>query len=165
MTNYRRRRAKPKPIGPNYQVNQYIRAEEVRLLDEEGSMLGVYKVSEALRMANEKEFDLIEINPKAQPPIVKMMDYNKFKYQISKSSQNKKTSNDMKTVRVSVRVSPHDLAVRARQIEKVFGKRTQSKNAGSDAWSGETTPGSCGGSYEKFCANDRDSIRLGKGAK
>ncbi|NJS40820.1 translation initiation factor IF-3 [Candidatus Gracilibacteria bacterium] len=122
MTNYRRRRAKPKPIGPNYQVNQYIRAEEVRLLDEEGSMLGVYKVSEALRMANEKEFDLIEINPKAQPPIVKMMDYNKFKYQISKSSQNKKTSNDMKTVRVSVRVSPHDLAVRARQIEKFLEK-------------------------------------------
>ncbi len=122
MTNYRRRRAKPKPTGPFYRINQYIKSPQVRLLDEESEMLGVFSIKEALTMSREKELDLIEINPKAEPPIVKLMDYNKFKYQQSKSTQTKKTGNEMKTVRVSVRVSPHDLLVRAKQIEKFIEK-------------------------------------------
>ena len=85
-------------------------------------MLGVFPIIDAMAMARERELDLIEINPKAEPPIVKLMDYNKFKYQQSKNTQPKKTGNEMKTVRVSVRVSPHDLLVRAKQIEKFIEK-------------------------------------------
>lgn len=123
MTNYRRRRAKPKDTGRKFRINKQIRANEVRLLDEEGAMIGIIPTREALQMAEEKEFDLIEINPKSNPPVCKMMDYNKFKYQQSKANQaNKQKKNEMKTLRVSVRVSPNDLNVRAKKAEQFLEK-------------------------------------------
>lgn len=123
MTNYRRRRAKPKDTSKKFRINKQIRANEVRLLDPEGSMLGIFSVKEALAMAIEQELDLIEINPKSQPPVCRIMDYNKFKYQQAKSNQaNKQKKNEMKTLRVSVRVSLNDLGVRARKAEGFLEK-------------------------------------------
>jgi translation initiation factor IF-3 len=122
MTNYRRRRAKPKPTGQIFKINQQIKADQVRILDEENQMLGIFDFKTAQDMADEQGFDLIEINPKSDPPIIRMMAYSKFKYQQSKSQTPKKTGNEMKTVRVSVRVSPHDLVVRAKQIDKFLEK-------------------------------------------
>jgi translation initiation factor IF-3 len=114
MTNYRRRRGKPKDTTRKFKLNKQIRADEVRLLDPEGAMLGIFSAREALAMAQEQELDLIEINPKSTPPVCRIIDYNKFKYLQAKSAQaNKPKSTEMKTLRVSVRVSINDLKVRA----------------------------------------------------
>ena len=66
--------------------NEKIRAREVRLIDEDGKQLGIVPTSEALRIAREKELDLVEISPKATPPVCKIMDYGKFKYQLAKKA-------------------------------------------------------------------------------
>jgi translation initiation factor IF-3 len=123
MTNYRRRRAKPVDTTRKFKINKQIRAEEVRLLDPEGAMLGVFSAREAYAMAQEQELDLIEINPKSEPPVCRIMDYNKFKYQQSKSgAANKPRKTEMKTLRVSVRVSLNDLQVRAKKAEQFLEK-------------------------------------------
>jgi translation initiation factor IF-3 len=123
MTNYRRKKKPQKDTGKKYRINRRIEADEVRVVDDEGGMLGILSRSEALRVAEEKERDLVEINPKANPPVVKIIDFNKFKYQQAKSEANKpKKTKEMKTIRVSVRVSVHDMAVRAKKIDEFLDK-------------------------------------------
>jgi translation initiation factor IF-3 len=123
MTNYRRKRTQPKDRAPNYNVNDQINAPELRVLDEEGKMLGVFSRSEVLRMAEERFLDVIEVNPKGNPPVVKFMDYNKFKYQTQKNKANKVAKiDDVKQIRISVRISIHDMEVQARKIEKFLQK-------------------------------------------
>jgi translation initiation factor IF-3 len=123
MTNYRRKRTPPKDLGKKFNLNQAIQAKEVRILDDEGGMIGVFSIQEALRLAEEKELDLIEINPKANPPVVKLMDYYKFKYQLAKTEAAKpKKKDEIKTLRVSVRVSINDLQVRANKLKEFLEK-------------------------------------------
>ncbi|MBC7472096.1 MAG: translation initiation factor IF-3 [candidate division SR1 bacterium] len=123
MTNYRRRRTQPKDAGKRYNINEALIGKEFRVLDEEGAMLGIMSRKDALTMAETKELDLIEINPKAEPPVVKLMDFYKFKYQQSKSDAAKKIKKEeTKTIRVSVRVSINDLNVRANKIKEFLGK-------------------------------------------
>ncbi len=128
MTNYRRKKNPPRDLGKKFNVNNQIIAKEVRVLDHEGGMLGVFPLHEALRIAQEKELDIIEINPKAQPPVVKMMDFYKFKYQQAKSEAAKpKKKDEIKTLRVSVRVSINDLQVRANKIKEFITKEFRVK--------------------------------------
>lgn len=123
MTNYRRKKPPVKDTTKKFSINEYIKAPEVRVIDSEGGMVGIMKTMDAVNMAAENGFDLIEINPKAEPPVVRMMDYHKFKYQQAKAQQNNKPKkDDIKTIRVSVRVSPHDLAVRAKKIDQFLEK-------------------------------------------
>ena len=68
-------------------INEEIRAREVRLVDEEGEQLGLFTLSDALKLAEEKSLDLVEIAPTAKPPVCKTMDYGKFKYEQSKKEK------------------------------------------------------------------------------
>ncbi len=121
MTNYRRRRKKYKrDSSPRFNVNTRIRAKEVRLINEEG-MLGIMSIEKAKGMAEELEMDLVEINPKASPPVVKLVDYNKFKYQLAKAKEKQVQKKD-KLLRVSVRVSDNDLKVRAKKADDFLQK-------------------------------------------
>jgi len=121
MTNYRRRRKKYKrDSSPRFNVNTRIRAKEVRLINEEG-MLGIMSIEKAKSMAEELEMDLVEINPKASPPVVKLVDYNKFKYQLAKAKEKQVQKKD-KLLRVSVRVSDNDLKVRAKKADDFLQK-------------------------------------------
>lgn len=122
MTNYRRRKRAKRVKEKRYVVNGRIKADEVRLVDEEGGMIGVLSFDEAAKLAEDKEMDLVEINPKADPPVVKLIDYNKFKYQMSKSGADKQKKKTEKTLRVSVRVSENDLAVRAKKAQDFLEK-------------------------------------------
>jgi translation initiation factor IF-3 len=123
MTNYRRKRTLPKDKTPKYSVNEQIGGVELRVLDGEGQMMGIFTRSQVLEMAQEKEMDVIEINPKANPPVVKLMDYNKFKYQVAKSQASKqKKADEVKTIRMSVRISIHDMQVQARKIDQFLSK-------------------------------------------
>ena len=123
MTNYRRKRTLPKDKSPKFAVNADISSSQLRVLDEEGGMVGVFDRDYVFQMAQEKEMDVIEVNPKANPPVVKLMDYNKFKYQFAKSQAAKaKKIDDTKNIRVSVRISIHDMQVQARKIDQFLEK-------------------------------------------
>jgi translation initiation factor IF-3 len=123
MTNYRRKRPPIRDTTKQFSVNNQITSPEIRVIDEEGGMVGIYAIRDALRMAEEKEMDLIEINPKANPPVVKLIEYTKFKYQQDKAEKTKpKVSTDIKTLRVSVRISIHDLQVQARKADEFLEK-------------------------------------------
>ena len=123
MTNYRRRSSRPVDTSKLFNVNRQITAPEIRIIDEEGGMVGVYSNREAMILAETKELDLIEINPKGSPPVAKMMEYSRFKYQLDKSDKAKpKLATESKVLRVSVRVAPHDLNVQSRKADEFLNK-------------------------------------------
>jgi len=120
-----RRKKKEQPLIPQYELNERISAEEVRLIDDEKGNLGVMPTSEALKMAKQDDLDLIIINPKAQPPIAKITDFSHFKYQKEKEARKQKANahvTEIKGVRLSIRIGPGDLDMRKMQAQK-FLKR------------------------------------------
>lgn len=122
MANYRKKQKNQNSVPQiSYKINDEIEANEIRVIDNEGQMVGILSLQEALKMAEEQELDLIEINPKANPPVVKMADYNKFKYQITKTATKQKIKED-KSLRASVRVSESDLKVKANQAAGFLNK-------------------------------------------
>ncbi len=106
-----------------YRKNERIRSREVDLIDETGQKLGVLDIDEALRLAKEKELDLVEVGPNVKPPVVKILDYGKFLYEKEKKQKKeKKSSTELKTVKVGFRTEKHDLETRVRQIDKFLTK-------------------------------------------
>ncbi|MGZ6202955.1 MAG: translation initiation factor IF-3, partial [Thermodesulfobacteriota bacterium] len=77
-------------IARDVRINREIRAKEVRVIDHEGKQLGILPVPEALRLAANSELDLVEVSPKSEPPVCRIMDYGKFKYQQSKKTHDAK---------------------------------------------------------------------------
>jgi translation initiation factor IF-3 len=123
MTNYRRKKSKPKEPVKQFIINTRIHASTVRIINEAGDMVGIYSREDALKLADEQNMDLIEINPKAQPPVVKLIEYSKFKYQLDKSARSKpKTGDEVKTLMVSVRIATHDLQVQSRKADEFLKK-------------------------------------------
>lgn len=88
------------------------------MIDEEGSNLGILEIAKALEMAREKNLDLIEISPTANPVIAKIMDYGKYQYQQKKKAQEagkKIKETEIKNIRLKIGTSQHDLATKAKQ--------------------------------------------------
>ncbi len=116
-----RKRRPQKPLIPHYNVNEHIQANEIRLLDAEGENLGIFPTEQAIQMAMEQEVDLVEINPKALPPVAQLVAFNHFKYQKEKEAKKQKLGahvSETKGIRLSVRISGHDMDVRRMQSEK-----------------------------------------------
>ena len=115
----------PRTAEP-YRVNAYIRGvQEVRLIDDKDDNLGVVPFHEALRMARERELDLVEVAIKARPPVCRIVDYGKFKYEMQKKGrearkvgQAARAAQDLKEVRFSPRIKEHDLQVVANRARK-----------------------------------------------
>jgi translation initiation factor IF-3 len=128
MTNYRRKpRGLPTPQTV-YLINDNIRYPEVRVITEEGEMLGVMPTKQAIQLAYEKDLDLIEINAKAEIPLCKLMEFTKFKFQQSKSEAAKPpTVEKEKTLRLSVRIAPNDLQMNAKKADEFLLKKTKVK--------------------------------------
>lgn len=94
-----------------HRLNNQIRAKEIRLIDDTGKMLGVVSVLEALKMAEQRELDLVEISPAANPPVCKILDYSKFVYEQQKREKTQKkqqSSQQMKELRFTWRTATHD---------------------------------------------------------
>ena len=111
-------------------MNQRIKAEEVRLFGAEGEPLGVVPTEEALKLALTKELDLVEVSPKAVPPVCKILDYGQFKYQKEKEAKKRKAQSaevEMKGIRLSVRIGPGDFEVRVNQALKFLEKGNKVK--------------------------------------
>lgn len=93
------------------------------MIGKDGENLGVLKIEEARQKATEAELDLIEISPKAQPPVVRIADYGKYQYQKEKEareSAKKQKTVDLKAVRVGFNASPHDMEMRAKKANELL---------------------------------------------
>jgi translation initiation factor IF-3 len=111
-------------------INHQIRVPEVRVIDADGKMIGIMKTSEALQMALESEVDLVEVSPNANPPVVKLLDYDKYRYQQEKAAQEAKRrvkKVTVKGIRLSVRIGQHDLAFKAKQASEFIGEGNKVK--------------------------------------
>jgi len=127
MTNYRRRRRPQKPLAPRYTANERIFADTLRVVDEEGKMVGILSRKEALAKAFEEEKDLVMINPKGEPPVAKIIDLSKFKYLQQKAGEGKVKKEQTKTLLVSVSISENDLMVRAKKAIELMEKDVKVK--------------------------------------
>jgi translation initiation factor IF-3 len=106
-------------------INEKINVREVRAIDETGANLGVIETSEALRLAKEKGLDLVEISPMTVPPVVKIISFDKYRYQEEKKWKKQRATQkiqEMKQVQISVREAVHDLGVKAVRVNKFLGE-------------------------------------------
>ena len=97
-------------------INEEIRDAEVRVIDDEGTMLGILPIDEALRIAEEKNLDLVNVSPNANPPVCKILDYGKYRYEIQKREKDAKKRQkvtEVKEVRLSTFIEEHDIQVKA----------------------------------------------------
>lgn len=115
---------------PSFSANTQIKAPEVFVIDENSEALGKMPTEEAMQKAQEAGFDLVVVNPKANPPVVKIVNLGQLKYEREKMAhkqkmQQKKT--ETKNIRLSFRISDHDLEMRAAQAEKFLSKDNKLK--------------------------------------
>lgn len=111
--------------GKKLKVNQEIRAEEVRLIDDEGAQIGVFPKQEAILKAQEKSMDLVEVVPKARPPVAKIMDYGKYQYikkKQEKKNKLKSKQNEVKGIRLGVKTEKHDIEIKRKKVEAFLQK-------------------------------------------
>ncbi|MFO0783973.1 MAG: translation initiation factor IF-3 [Phycisphaerales bacterium] len=111
-------------------MNERIRMTPIRLIDETGEMAGIVETDEARRRAADLGLDLVEISPDARPPVCKIMDYGKFKYEESKKQKaGKSKASELKEVRLgrSMKIDPHDVEIRVQQARRflVEGHKVQ----------------------------------------
>ncbi len=111
-------------------MNDKIRAPEVRVIGHDGSQLGIIPIRKALELAVLERLDLVEVAPNADPPVCKIMDYGKFKYQQNKRSQEakkKQTVIQVKEVKIRPKTDEHDLQVKIRHIKRFLAQKDKAK--------------------------------------
>ena len=111
-------------------MNERIRAKEIRVIGDDGEQFGILTVNEALALAAEKSLDLVEISPNATPPVCKIMDYGKFKYEkTKKEKENKKKQKNVviKEIRIKPHIDEHDKETKISQIKKFIEKEYKVK--------------------------------------
>jgi translation initiation factor IF-3 len=117
-------------IGKDVRINREIRAKEVRVIDPEGKQLGVLPLVEALRAAANFELDLVEVSPKSEPPVCRIMDYGKFKYQQSKKAHDarkKQAVVHVKEVKLRPKTEEHDFQFKVRHVERFIKEGNKTK--------------------------------------
>ncbi|HHY92731.1 MAG TPA: translation initiation factor IF-3 [Firmicutes bacterium] len=103
------------------QVNEQIRVREVRLVDEAGQQLGIMLTREALRLAQEKGLDLVKVAPDAKPPVCRIMDFGRYKYEQSKrekEARKKQKVITIKEIRIRPNIDDHDYEVKLRNMQR-----------------------------------------------
>lgn len=107
-------------IKGNVRINRRIRVPQVRLVDEEGEMVGVISTNEALQMAEERGFDLVEVAPNSSPPVCKIMDFGQYKYELTKKAKEAKKKQKvirLKEVKVRPKTDEGDLQTKCNRIK------------------------------------------------
>lgn len=111
-------------------MNERIRSKEVRLIDEKGTNHGVVPTSKALAMAEEAELDLVLISPNQAPPVAKILDYGKYKYELAKKAKEAKKKQktvEVKEVKVRYKIDTHDYEVRIKSVRKFIAQGNKVK--------------------------------------
>ena len=119
-----------RPPTQRVRINKLIRASEVRLISDDGQQLGVMPLKDALTMATEAHLDLVEVAPQANPPVCRIMDYGKFKYQQSKKQQEarrRQTIIQVKEVKVRPKIEEHDMDFKLKNIRRFLADRDKVK--------------------------------------
>lgn len=109
------------PVINDLMINEQIRDKEVRLIGADGEQIGIIAGKEALRMASEKSLDLVKIAPQAKPPVCKIMDYGKYKFDAAKKekeARKKQKTISVKEVRLSASIEKHDFETKIRNAVK-----------------------------------------------
>jgi translation initiation factor IF-3 len=110
--------------GPQIRINQRIRVPEIRVIGDDGEMLGIMQTSDALRRAQERGLDLVEVNPKADPPVCKILDFGKFKYDEKKKAREAKRKQsvvEIKEIKLRPKTDDHDLEFKTRAAHRFLG--------------------------------------------
>lgn len=106
-------------------INEQIRDKEVRVISEDGEQLGIMSAKEALKLAEEAELDLVKIAPTAKPPVCKIIDYGKYRYELArkeKEAKKKQKTIDIKEVRLSPNIEANDLNTKVNSARKFIEK-------------------------------------------
>ena len=117
--------AKDKPL-----INERIRSKEVRLIDENGNNHGIVPTSQALQMAEEADLDLVVISPNQAPPVAKILNYGKYRFESQKKAKEAKKKQrviDIKEVKVRYKIDTHDYEVRLKNIRKFISQGNKVK--------------------------------------
>lgn len=108
-------------ISNELRINEAIRAKEIRVVSGDGEQLGIMSVKEAIKLAQEKDLDLVEVAPTAKPPVCRIMDYGKYRYEQSKrerEARKKQKVIEIKEVRMTPKIESHDFQVKVRATLK-----------------------------------------------
>ena len=114
----------------SHQINDEIRDREVRLISATGEQLGIMSAREALKIAEEAELDLVKIAPKAKPPVCKIIDYGKYRYELArkeKEAKKKQKTVEIKEIRLSPNIEANDLNTKVNAAKKFISKGNKVK--------------------------------------
>ena len=109
------------PLISETRINERIRVPEVRLVGPGGEQVGVVRVEDALRLAEEAGLDLVEVAPNAKPPVAKLMDYGKYKYeaaQKARDARRNQANTQLKEIRFRLKIDDHDFGVKKGHVER-----------------------------------------------
>ena len=126
-----RRRVEPtRPVIPHSRINEDIRAPQVRLVDEKGGQLGVKPIKEALEYAHGKDLDLVEVAAQADPPVTRVMDYGKYRYeqeQKAKLARKHQISINVKEIKLRPKIGDHDYETKKGHVVRFLNQRAKVK--------------------------------------
>jgi len=111
-------------------MNERIRSREVRLIDDQGENHGVVSTLDALKMAQAVDLDLVVISPNQDPPVAKIMDYGKYKYELEKKAKEAKKKQhtvEIKEIKIRYKIDTHDYEVRIKNIKKFIAQGNKVK--------------------------------------
>ena len=111
-------------------INGQIRDKEIRVIGENGDQLGIMSPKEAMKLAQEADLDLVKIAPKAQPPVCKIIDYGKYRYELArkeKEAKKKQKTVEVKEVRISPNIDTNDLNTKVNNAKKFIAKGNKVK--------------------------------------
>lgn len=111
-------------------INEDIRVNEVRLIDQNGEQAGIVTTDDAMNMASDLGLDLVEVSPQARPPVCKLLNYGKYKYDLEKKSreQKKKASHvKLKEVRLQPKIEQHDMAFKTKHVQEFLDQGNKVK--------------------------------------
>ena len=106
-------------------INEQIRDREIRLIGEDGEQLGIMPAKDAMKLAKEANLDLVKISPTAKPPVCKIIDYGKYKYEMArrdKEAKKKQKVTEVKEIRLSPKIDENDLNTKANNARKFLSK-------------------------------------------
>ena len=109
------------PERDQTRINERIRVAEVRLVDEDGSQIGVTKTDEALAMAQERDLDLVEVAPESRPPVARLLDYSKYKYeqeQKAKAARKHQQQVNVREIKLRPKIADHDYETKKGHVER-----------------------------------------------
>ncbi len=120
----------PRPVQPQVRINEAIRAANVRLVDADGSQIGVKARDEALEYAFSKNLDLVEIAPTADPPVCRVMDYGKYRYeqeQKAKTARKHQSQIHVKEIKMRPKIGVHDYETKKGHVKRFLNSRAKVK--------------------------------------